>query len=59
MSALSHEVDFFVLTFHVLDSKFVDKSRREHSGSKCTTEDIAEFAVQTTDAHVFEFEIGG
>ena len=45
-------------TLDVLDTELVDETRREDTRCKSTTEDIAEFCVETTNTHVLEFEVG-
>lgn len=46
-----------VLTFYVLDSKLLNEFERENTACKCTTEDIAKFSIETTNAHILELEI--
>lgn len=45
-------------TFYVLNAKLLDEGRGEHARGKCTTEDIIKLFVETSDAHVLEFEVG-
>lgn len=46
-------------TFDVLDSKFFYQSRWEYARGECTTENLIEFCVKTTNAHILEFEVRG
>ena len=48
-----------LLTLNVLNSEFLYQRWREHTRSKSTTEDSAEFRIQASDTHVFELEIRG
>lgn len=45
------------LTLDMLDTKFFDKSRREHTRRKRTTKYGAELRVQTSDTHILKFEV--
>jgi hypothetical protein len=44
-------------TFHVLNAEFLYHYGRENTRRKGTTEDIAEFGVESTDTHIFELEV--
>ncbi len=45
------------LTLDMLNTQLVDQTGRKDSTGKSTTEDRCEFVIQTTDTHIFEFEV--
>jgi hypothetical protein len=46
------------LTLDVLDTEFLDESRREDSRGESSTKDCRELGIQSSDSHVFKFEVG-
>jgi hypothetical protein len=46
-------------TFNMLDTEFLNKTRREHPGCERTTEDIAKLRIKTTNTHILKFEVWG
>jgi hypothetical protein len=41
----------------MLDPKLLNEARREHTRRECTTEDVTELRVKTTNTHVLELKV--
>jgi hypothetical protein len=43
----------------MLNAEFLHQTWWENTRRECTSENLTELGVQTTDTHIFELEVGG